>query len=765
MKNFCLFACAIVMCIVSLSAEATVRIGGTGSFYPTIQAAITAAYDGAEIHVSTGVYHETFDIVGTNLAIKGGYNMNCTVFLTHYNTIINGAWSDVVDISDAAVELTGLGIINGGNGIDISDGTLTCRYCRIQNNLATFGGGVYANDSALVFRDNTRIFANRAYSHGGGIYISNCDLVLEESSVINNLADNSGGGIAAFENSALLLTNTMVGQNVATNFGGGMYAEGSNVIASIYSCTVVSNSAGEDGGGISWQTSNSLQIIDGAVNYNKSGDDGGGIALAGHGFLIVENSEVMHNAAANGGGGFFASKGFISCLDTDIMYNSADNDGDKNGNGGGLCISGAADVDLNAFYSTTEISSNSAANGGALYIDSGQSVMINAAGSIYHIRNNQALLSGGAICANYNSYFLGMGRVWIGGNSALNGGGIYAAKQSIAGLMNIAVFKPVLYGNIAEDNGGAMFAKGTNSALVLVGTRVGLPGSGNSAHHNNGYDGGGGGAALFGNATLQASDSIFQDNESWNYGGGIYASNAVVRIYSDFMEFSTNFLPLSMFIGNTATNGYDNGGGIYVRDSSLLSVSDTMFISNFANSYGGGAYSYGYSTCEFINTVFVNNEAGNGGGGLYGSLVSDIVLLECTIANNTTQGIYGTNPITLTNCIVWGNAGAQLTGVHPHNVHYSDIEGGHAGVSNINENPLFVNPSAGDYSLSAGSPCVDAGYPLAQITNDCVGVPRPYDSGWDMGCYEYIPEPGIIMTMSLLVICAFRRVNWLRRHL
>lgn len=50
---------------------------------------------------------------------------------------------------------------------------------------------------------------------------------------------------------------------------------------------------------------------------------------------------------------------------------------------------------------------------------------------------------------------------------------------------------------------------------------------------------------------------------------------------------------------------------------------------------------------------------------------------------------------------------------------------------------LFVSSSSADYRLKAGSPAIDAGITIADVTADIVGTGRPQGSGYDLGCYEF----------------------------
>ena len=110
-----------------------------------------------------------------------------------------------------------------------------------------------------------------------------------------------------------------------------------------------------------------------------------------------------------------------------------------------------------------------------------------------------------------------------------------------------------------------------------------------------------------------------------------------------------------------------------------------------------------------------------------------------TISGNRNDGIrlYGNSSPIITNTILWNDSPEEIDVAAPATVTvtYSDIQGGWVGEGNIDADPLFVDPTNGDYHLQTDSPCIDTGTAVGAPPDDIEGNPR--DEYPDMGAYEY----------------------------
>ncbi len=199
--------------------------------------------------------------------------------------------------------------------------------------------------------------------------------------------------------------------------------------------------------------------------------------------------------------------------------------------------------------------------------------------------------------------------------------------------------------------------------------------------------------------------------------------------------------------GNTA----NEGGAIFTATG--VDIRRCILQNNHATERDGGALCNLWGHAILHDCLLVDNSAALLGGAIF----SDLAALEvhnCTIVANTANqagGIrnYSGVDMTLTGSIVWGNRddngsglGAQITSVSSGEfVNYCCIQGYQGefgGVGNINLDPQFVAPDAGDYHLSATSPCINAGIEeTPAITPDLDHHPRPLCGRPDIGAYEF----------------------------
>jgi hypothetical protein len=112
---------------------------------------------------------------------------------------------------------------------------------------------------------------------------------------------------------------------------------------------------------------------------------------------------------------------------------------------------------------------------------------------------------------------------------------------------------------------------------------------------------------------------------------------------------------------------------------------------------------------------------GNAGIGVSMGTLPAGSMAHCTLYANGTGMSAPSIPVT--DSIVWSNLSAQIAGSPTigGSVSWCDVQGGYLGTGNIDLDPQFANPGIGDFSLGAGSPCIDAGDPAGIDPDGSVG--------------------------------------------
>ena len=297
------------------------------------------------------------------------------------------------------------------------------------------------------------------------------------------------------------------------------------------------------------------------------------------------------------------------------------------------------------------------------------------------------------------------------------------------GMLNIAsnptVIDCTFSGNTVIDYGAGMYNGSSNPTIT------GCTFIGNTAY------GGGGMRNYQSNPTM--TNCTFSGNLALVNGGGMvnYESSPTITDCT--------------FTGNMAQGSV--GGAITSILYGSPTVTNCTFTGNSANRSGGGMWC-GPGSPTVTNCTFDGNTAGQDGGGMF-ILYGSPTITDCTFSGNTAANgnaiAVGTfaGDLVMTNCILWNGGDEIFIDIGPSvTINYSDVKGGFPGIGNIDADPLFVDPDNGDYRLSAGSPCIDAGDNTAVpegVLRDLDGNPRfvadacsgAAGQAVDIGAYEF----------------------------
>lgn len=256
---------------------------------------------------------------------------------------------------------------------------------------------------------------------------------------------------------------------------------------------------------------------------------------------------------------------------------------------------------------------------------------------------------------------------------------------------------------------------------------------------------GGGGIWVGQSSNPEILSCIIDDNEAtWNGGG--------VNMFDNCRPVIRN----CSIRGNTANS---SGGGIMVSLDCQPSIENCLISGNFANDRGGGIM-VERGAFPFIRHCVMAGNMTEGFDGWHIAMVdnSDAFMLN---SNITWAPIFGWTPaiyllasdFIAVNSIIYGDSPLTITVDNAASVTVShcDIAGGRRSISaddsaqvrwldgNIAASPQFIDYNNGDYHLSEGSPCIDAGTAFFIWEDDTLVNLSPADyhgNAPDMGAFE-----------------------------
>ena len=223
------------------------------------------------------------------------------------------------------------------------------------------------------------------------------------------------------------------------------------------------------------------------------------------------------------------------------------------------------------------------------------------------------------------------------------------------------------------------------------------------------------------------------------------AGDTVVRIASSATNAIVQGFRITGGTGSPSSSSYGfdyYGGGVNCTadatlENCIINGNGSGVPKSSSGTFGGGVRNAG---CTLIvrNCLIFDNFAWACGGGTF-TENGTIIIEQSTICYNKSiynwswngtkggVGLAWSGEAIVTNSILWSNDGSQIGAFGSiysegtkAQITFSDIQGGFTandirdisyGAGNISSDPIFVNPSADDYSLSVGSPCIDAGDP------------------------------------------------------
>lgn len=677
--------------------------------------------------------------------------------------------------------------INYGGGAYLRQ-LSTLSHCRIINNIAYNGGGVYVNASYynIAVLDHCEIDHNSAYYNGCGVYsdyaqIRYCSITHNYSNTSNYYSYGGGVYVSSADDYSgrHTISNCLIANNTSKYYGG-VFIGSSNVY--IDNTTIVNNSA---------------------INSTSNGGYGGVYNNSYTSYL--NNCIIWGNKAAGVSSNLMGDFNCRYCAVEDIV-NGSDNillASENNQSGNLYCprfvnpsvMAGADDETEDVDWHLAE---------GSVCVNRGSNDLVLVADSLDfngNARIQVQTVDMGCYESVYDAITLPEYNVIVyvteTGAGSMDGTSWNNALASLTDALSIAymndadiwVAEGTYYGDSVSATAFTM-VEGVNVYGGFAGTESSLEEREYSAHptildgqHNQRLlcqNGDFGTYTVWDGFTLQNGYAQYESNVGYGYnGGGAYlrhgsilrnclitqnntssfsGAGGGVYVAGDYYNYDTTFIINCKFSHNTS---YSSGGGAFFNSRTMVKNAVFEYNTSSYSSGGGVCVSGRYNLLS--NCLIANNTSnGNGAGVFFNSLEN--IINNSTIVNNLLNssylgaGIYSNYNNTITNSIVWGNKkNGEPDGIQgSYNASYVASDNIYSGEHNIilslDNNgtdifaPRFVNPSAtagsadvtdnADWHLQQGSPCVNRGDNSVADAYDLDGNTRVQQDTADLGCYE-----------------------------
>ena len=292
------------------------------------------------------------------------------------------------------------------------------------------------------------------------------------------------------------------------------------------------------------------------------------------------------------------------------------------------------------------------------------------------------------------------------------GGGVFIDQEST----DVSVVANRIDGNAVDRGPEPEYSEGGGIASYGTGVEI----VGNVVEGNRA----GRGAGVATRGGVVDGNTVADNFAVGDHGGGIYATGELTISRNHVSGNSIGTEP-----------GYGWGGGIIVFGTEgEATLQGNVVTGNLAVTYGSGVFIDEGARATLRGELYYANECSEeGGAGLFvdsggpSATMADVIHVtiaehDCPDAAQGGNAVYvgrsdAGDPmpvVTITNSILWGNAGTDLLVVDADvTVTYTLSEEGIDGEGNLSDDPLFADTGAGDFGLRPSSPAQGAGDPAA----------------------------------------------------